>query len=146
MVQCPWLLNDENSLRHLSQVYPEDAIARAQVISNKFVSLGAYSHSKGLNFVRENIARFIEDRDGYPADPEHIFLTDGASEAIKRVLQSLIVDEKSGILLPLPQYPLYSAAVTMLGGAMIPYFLDEDNNWDLTVYLHIKKSNEHDCL
>lgn len=129
MVQCPWLLDNENS--HLC--FPEDAIARARLISRKFISLGAYTHSKGLNFVRENIAKFIEARDGHPADPEHIFLTDGASEGIKRVLQCLIINEKSGILLPLPQYPLYSAAVTMLGGAMVPYYLDEENNWDLTV-------------
>lgn len=132
-MQCPWLLEDEESLKHLAKVYPSDAITRARLISSKFVSLGAYSHSKGLHFVRENISKFIEARDGYPADHEHIFLTDGASEGIKRVLQCMIVDEKSGILLPLPQYPLYSAAVTMLGGAMIPYYLDEDNNWDLTV-------------
>lgn len=105
------------------------------MISDKVTSIGAYSNSKGLPFVRAGIARFITERDGYPSNPEHIFITDGASEGIKRVLQCVIKDDKTGVLLPIPQYPLYSAAVTLLGGRIVPYFLDEESNWDLTVQL-----------
>lgn len=129
LVQCPWMLEDER----LHELYPEDAIARARHITSHVTSIGAYSHSKGLQFVREDIAKFICERDGYPANPEHIFVTDGASEGIKRILQCAIKDEKSGVLLPIPQYPLYSAAVTLLGGQIVPYYLDESRDWDLSL-------------
>jgi alanine transaminase len=39
--------------------------------------IGAYTHSKGLQAVREEVSAFIERRDGYPCDPEDIFLSDG---------------------------------------------------------------------
>lgn len=37
------------------------------------------------------------------------------------------------ILVPVPQYPLYSAAITLLGGSLIPYYLEETSNWGLAV-------------
>lgn len=41
---------------------------------------GAYSESKGLAIIREDVAKFISERDGnIPIDPENVFLTDGAS-------------------------------------------------------------------
>ncbi len=40
---------------------------------------GAYSESKGLSIVRNDVAEFISKRDGVKANPDHIFLTDGAS-------------------------------------------------------------------
>jgi aspartate/methionine/tyrosine aminotransferase len=52
-------------------------------------------------------------RDGHPADPEQIFLTDGASSGVKMGLATLIRDENDGILTPVPQYPLYSATITL---------------------------------
>lgn len=131
MVQCPRLLERKDS--ELEALYSSDAIKRVREIDRHMVSVGAYSNSKGHKFIRDHIAEFLEARDGYPADPEHIFLTDGASEGIKRVLSCIIKGEKSGILLPIPQYPLYSAAVTLLGGSIVPYFLDESENWDLSI-------------
>jgi aspartate/methionine/tyrosine aminotransferase len=47
--------------------------------------------------VRENVARFIAERDGHPADAEHIFLTDGASDGIKRILNCIIRDSRTGV-------------------------------------------------
>ena len=45
--------------------------------------LGAYSDSQGLEGIRVDVAKYISDRDGYAADPSHIYLTSGASEAIR---------------------------------------------------------------
>lgn len=45
--------------------------------------LGAYSDSQGLEGIRINVAKYISDRDGYDADPGHIYLTSGASEGIR---------------------------------------------------------------
>ena len=54
--------------------------------------LGAYSDSQGLEAIRNNVAKFINERDGYPSDPGHIYLTSGASEGIRvRDKSSLII-------------------------------------------------------
>lgn len=45
--------------------------------------LGAYSDSQGLEGIRNNVTKYISDRDGYASDPSHIYLTSGASEAIR---------------------------------------------------------------
>ncbi len=94
--------------------------------------LGAYTESKGLRFVREAIAEFIQARDGIAADPEAIFLTDGASKGAQSVLRLLIGGSRDGVMIPIPQYPLYSATITLYGGAQVGYLLDEANGWKLS--------------
>ncbi|MBU0641130.1 MAG: aminotransferase class I/II-fold pyridoxal phosphate-dependent enzyme [Planctomycetes bacterium] len=99
--------------------------------------LGAYTESKGPLFIREAIARFIDTREdaessGAPrSDPEHIFLTNGASEAGKNLVDLLIADRRDGLMIPTPQYPLYSAAIRRAGGCQVNYYLDEDSGWTL---------------
>ena len=36
-------------------------------------------------------------------------------------------------MVPVPQYPLYSAAITLFGGSLVPYYLEETENWGLDV-------------
>ena len=99
--------------------------------------MGAYTESKGYYFVREAVADFINRRDGFApesdlaADPEHIFLTDGASDAAKRVLDLLIAEKTDGVMIPIPQYPLYSASIKKFGGVQVNYYPDEDKGWAL---------------
>merc|ERR1711915_241729 len=95
--------------------------------------LGAYSDSRGLPGIRKEVAEFIERRDGYPSDPDLIFLTDGASKGVMQILNTIIRDEKDGILVPVPQYPLYSAAISLFGGTLAPYYLEESANWGLDI-------------
>lgn len=84
--------------------------------------------------MRQEIADFINSRDGVTdATPEHIFLTDGASPAVRLSLNALIRDSRDCILVPIPQYPLYSASIQLLGGTLLPYELDEDEGWALSV-------------
>lgn len=59
--------------------------------------IGAYSHSQGFPFVRQAIADFIERRDGFPADPDSIFMYNGASPGIQHVLRLLVQDDKDGV-------------------------------------------------
>jgi len=80
-------------------------------------------------FIRKNVAAFIERRDGYPADPNAIFLTGGASYGVDLMLDLLITSPKSGILIPIPQYPLYTAALARHNGVPVPYYLDESKGW-----------------
>ena len=74
-----------------------DAIEQARAVLKRCPEgMGAYSSSKGLALVREAVAAFLEKRDDQPADPEHIFLTAGASEGIKTVLSMVIRDQSDG--------------------------------------------------
>ncbi|CAM9802941.1 unnamed protein product, partial [Hapterophycus canaliculatus] len=41
--------------------------------------------------------------------------------------------KKDGLLTPIPQYPLYSASLTLLGGSLVPYHLNEGASWGVEV-------------
>ncbi|PHT89318.1 hypothetical protein T459_04431 [Capsicum annuum] len=58
--------------------------------------LGAYSDSRGIPGVSKEVADFIERRDGYPSDPENIFLTDGGSKGMMQILQTIIRGHTDG--------------------------------------------------
>ncbi|CAE7189791.1 unnamed protein product, partial [Rhizoctonia solani] len=109
-------------------IFPADAIARAKELYDEIGSIGAYSHSQGVPFIRNNTNLFAE-RDGHPADPSQIFLTAGASAGVSLLISMLISSPKSGILIPIPQYPLYTATLAQQGGVPVPYYLDESKGW-----------------
>ena len=115
-------------------VLSQDALNRIDMISQGCSSpVGAYTgNSKGWQYVRQNVADFINRRDNVcDANPENIYLTNGASEAVRTSMQALIRNPNDGILIPIPQYPLYSALLTLRGGELLPYYLDESKNWGL---------------
>ncbi|KAH9665458.1 Alanine aminotransferase 2 [Citrus sinensis] len=114
-------------------LFSADSIERAWQILDQIPgrATGAYSHSQGIKGLRDTIAAGIEARDGFPADPNDIFLTDGASPAVHMMMQLLIRSENDGILCPIPQYPLYSASIALHGGTLVPYYLDEATGWGL---------------
>ena len=60
-------------------------------------------------------------------------MTNGASEGVRTAFNLLIRDSNDGVLIPIPQYPLYSALITLNGGKQVPYFLDESKNWALDI-------------
>jgi len=107
-------------------------VARARKILAGCHGLGAYSESKGIEVVRDSVKAYIEGRDGYPTDVNDIFLTNGASEGVKTLLTMLVSGPTDGVMIPIPQYPLYSASITALGGAQVGYFLDEENDWGMS--------------
>eukprot|EP00920_Eleutheroschizon_duboscqi_P039293 GHVT01094637.1.p1 GENE.GHVT01094637.1~~GHVT01094637.1.p1 ORF type:complete len:459 (+),score=108.99 GHVT01094637.1:48-1424(+) len=110
-------------------VFPPDICARAREYLEAATSIGCYSHSKGVLAFRQSIAKWFGRRDGLDADPEEIFLTDGASSAVKAVLELLLGGLNDGVLIPIPQYPLYSATIARLGGTAVSYYLDEEAGW-----------------
>lgn len=137
ILEYPELVNiyKGNNLSH----YPETAIEYAEYIQGKMdTGMGAYSDSKGHLFIREAVAQFIDrrdntlDRKGVLSDPDNIFLTDGASEGAKNIIELLIRDKNDGIMIPIPQYPLYSATIKRCGGRQVNYYLNEDMGWLLT--------------
>jgi len=131
-VEYPDLLKEENREVAL-KMYPIDAITRAQLLLDNIGSVGAYSHSQGIPLIRQNVARFISERDGYPADPSKIYLTQGASAGVQLSLQMIVEHPNVGIMIPIPQYPLYTATLAVLDAKPVPYYLDESQEWGLTV-------------
>lgn len=114
-------------------LFPADVVATAKaLLAGSRYGLGAYSESKGVRFVREAVAKFIQERDGIPADPEAIYLTDGASKGVQAALRILIGSPKDGIMIPIPQYPLYSATITLYEGQQVNFYMDEGNDWKLS--------------
>jgi aspartate/methionine/tyrosine aminotransferase len=114
----------------VGSLFPADVVERAKrVLEGTKYGLGAYSESKGVKTIRDAVAVFISERDGIDADPESIFLGDGASKTVQLALRTLISSPADGIMVPIPQYPLYSATITLYGGKQVPYFLDEDHDW-----------------
>lgn len=113
--------------------FPADAVSAAKaLIAGSKHGVGAYSESKGLKVVRDAVAAFIERRDGIAADPDAVYLTDGASKGVQAALRLLISGPNDGIMIPIPQYPLYSATITMYEGRQVPYYLDEEHDWALS--------------
>jgi len=114
------------------KIYPRDVIERVRFILKKApVGLGAYTHSLGFQFVREAVAEFISRRDGIPADPANIALTDGASKGVQAAMTMLSNKREDGFMIPIPQYPLYSATIALYGSNLISYYLDEKAGWQL---------------
>jgi alanine transaminase len=75
----------------------------------------------------------MENRDGIETNEDEIYCTKGASEAVRMSLDCMIRDGRDGVMIPIPQYPLYSATLTLLGGQTIGYYLDEENQWSQSV-------------
>ncbi|CAL1542845.1 unnamed protein product [Lymnaea stagnalis] len=122
-----------------SNDFPADTKEKAKRLLDgcKGHSLGSYSDSCGLNVIRKDVAAFIEERDGHPSDFNDIVLSTGASDAIKSVMTLLLTAKdgvnKAGFMIPIPQYPLYSAAISEFGAHPIPYYLNEKASWSLDV-------------
>jgi aspartate/methionine/tyrosine aminotransferase len=116
----------------VTAMIPADLVTRAKDILRAYpLGTGAYSQSVGIPFVRQAVADFIARRDGIPADKDRIMLTDGASKGAQAVLKAILKEPEDGAMIPIPQYPLYSATLTLYGGKQIGYYLDEETSWQL---------------
>ena len=143
LVDLPDELGVDNSMA--TQLFPVDAIERAKEIKAGLGhrGSGAYTHSKGALCFRQDVAQFIEKRDGgVPSDPNQIFMTNGASQGIVSILSALISNEDCGVMIPNPQYPIYSATIDLLNGHKVGYHLDEANNWALNME-ELQRSYQH---
>ncbi|RNA00821.1 alanine aminotransferase 1-like, partial [Brachionus plicatilis] len=112
-----------------SDEFPEDVKQRAKELLNACGggSVGAYTDSTGLEIVRKHIADFITERDGFTCDSDDIYLTTGASGGIKIMMEMLLNGQNeipAGFMIPIPQYPLYSATISEYNAEQIGYYLD----------------------
>ena len=99
-------------------VFPADVCERAKEIltSCSGGSLGSYTDSRGISHVRESVAKFLSQRDHIQAKSDDVYLVNGASEGIKMVLLLCQMrGESAGVMIPIPQYPLYTATIAEQG-------------------------------
>ncbi|KAH0476779.1 MAG: hypothetical protein KVP17_004518 [Porospora cf. gigantea B] len=94
--------------------------------------LGAYSHSKGALVFRKQAAQWFHARDGFACDTESVYLTNGASGGAVAILD-MMLNKGDGCLVPIPQYPLYSATIERINGRFVGYELVEEDEWRLDV-------------
>jgi aspartate/methionine/tyrosine aminotransferase len=100
------------------KMFPADVVERARKVQEALggAGTGAYTGSQGALAFRKDIANFIKERDGHPAYPGNIFITNGASTAIELILTTLVSSDLDGLMIPIPQYPIYSALIAKLTG------------------------------
>jgi len=95
----------------------------------QFSALSApYSMSKGLPDAREAIARYVITRGITGVDAEDIYTGNGVSELIQVSLQAFL-NSGDELLIPTPDYPLWTAATILSGGVPVHYMCDEQSDW-----------------
>ncbi|WGO84548.1 pyridoxal phosphate-dependent aminotransferase [Arsenophonus apicola] len=87
-----------------------------------------YSDSKGIYSARKAIMQHYQARGMLDINIEDIFIGNGVSELIVQSMQALL-NNNDEMLVPAPDYPLWTAAVSLSGGKAVHYRCDEEQNW-----------------
>jgi alanine-synthesizing transaminase len=104
---------------------PDEIIAN--VVRNLPFSEG-YSDSQGLLSARTAIVQHYQEQGFVDVSVEHVWLGNGVSELISFSLQALL-DDGDEVLIPAPDYPLWTAATSLCGGRAVHYMCDESADW-----------------
>ncbi|MEK6788208.1 MAG: pyridoxal phosphate-dependent aminotransferase [Pseudomonadota bacterium] len=99
----------------------------SDVISNLPNAVG-YCDSKGLFAARKAIVHYYQTKGMLNVDVNDIYIGNGVSELIVMAMQALL-NNGDEMLVPAPDYPLWTAAVTLSGGTPVHYLCDEDQGW-----------------
>jgi alanine-synthesizing transaminase len=91
-------------------------------------SAAAYSDSKGIFVARKAVMQYTQEQGIKGVTLDDIYLGNGASELIVMATNGLLNDGDE-MLLPAPDYPLWTAAVSLSGGTPVHYMCDESNGW-----------------
>jgi alanine-synthesizing transaminase len=87
-----------------------------------------YCDSKGLFAARKAVMQYCQQINIRDVDVEDIYIGNGVSELVVMSMQALVNDGDE-ILVPSPDFPLWSAAVNLCGGKPVHYLCDEDDEW-----------------
>ena len=105
---------------------PEAVVAD---ISHHLPHSQGYSDSRGIYSARTAVAQYYQAKGLTQTTVDDVFIGNGVSELIMLVLQTFI-DDGNEILVPAPDYPLWTGAVTLCGGTPVHYRCDESNGWN----------------
>ncbi|GAA5140585.1 pyridoxal phosphate-dependent aminotransferase [Nocardioides marinquilinus] len=97
-------------------------------VSHHLADSQGYSDSRGIFSARTAVAQYYQQRGLRETAVDDVFIGNGVSELISMVLQAF-VDDGNEILVPAPDYPLWTGAVTLSGGTPVHYLCDESNDW-----------------
>lgn len=87
-----------------------------------------YCDSKGLYSARKAIVQYYQSKGIMGATVNDVYIGNGASELITMSMQALLNNDDE-VLVPMPDYPLWTAAVTLAGGKAVHYLCDEEQGW-----------------
>lgn len=104
---------------------PEEIL---QDVMRNLPNAQGYSDSKGLFSARKAIMQYYQQKNVEGIGIEDIYLGNGVSELIVMVLQALL-NNNDEVLLPAPDYPLWTAATSLAGGKPVHYLCDEQAGW-----------------
>ena len=88
-----------------------------------------YSDSQGIRSARTAVVQHYQTLGIDITDPDDIWLGNGVSELIQLSLNALL-NEGDEVLIPAPDYPLWTASTTLAGGTPVHYLCDEANGWN----------------
>lgn len=105
---------------------PEEILAR---MSESLPNTEGYSDSKGLLEAREAILGYCKKKGLPNVTVNDIYTGNGVSELIQLSMQALL-NNGDEVLVPSPDYPLWTASVTLAGGTAVHYLCDEASEWN----------------
>ena len=91
-------------------------------------SAQGYCDSKGLYSARKAIVQYYQSKDIRSVTVNDVYIGNGVSELITMAMQALLNDGDE-VLIPMPDYPLWTAAATLAGGKAVHYLCDEQADW-----------------
>ena len=105
---------------------PPDEIVQDMI--RNLPDAAGYTDSKGLFAPRKAVVHYCQEKGIRGVAIDDVYLGNGASELIVMALNALL-DNGDEVLLPAPDYPLYTAAVALSGGNPVHYVCDETSDW-----------------
>ncbi len=110
---------------------PFGLMAPEEIIQDVIMQLpeaSGYSDSKGVFAARKAVMQYYQKKRISDVQIDDIFLGNGASELIVMAMQALL-NNGDEVLVPAPDYPLWTAAVSLSGGKAVHYICDEEADW-----------------
>ena len=111
-------------------------------MSHQLTDCEGYSDSKGLFSARKAIMQYAQLKDIPNVSIDDIYTGNGVSELINLSMSALL-DDGDEVLIPSPDYPLWTACVTLAGGKAVHYICDEQSEWYPDIEDMRSKVNSH---
>jgi alanine-synthesizing transaminase len=105
---------------------PPDEIVQDMI--RNLPNAAGYTDSKGLFAPRKAIVHYSQQKHVKGVTVDDVYLGNGASELITMSMNALLNDGDE-VLIPAPDYPLWTASVALSGGTPVHYLCDEENDW-----------------
>jgi len=99
-----------------------------QAMVNNLRNAQGYSNSKGVVSAREAILKYHNSKHLNVEGIDDVYTGNGVSELITMSMQGLL-NTNDEVLVPMPDYPLWTASVTLAGGKAVHYLCDEQSEW-----------------